>query len=331
MSFKKIKIISPETALNGPRNPEVGYVYLGYGYSSTYDDTAPWIKKSDGSITLISGGTGGGGALYWQLLTGYLKPNNVSYKVSVGNTSAQQVFNVGGAISLSTTTTNSAGSIRYNSATPDFEGYVTGKGWVSLTASGSSAGTSGTNYWEPVVGVEGIIYPDNVYIGGGFSVGSTNDILNVDGGITLSETNKENDGTMHYYTSVPANEGFYGRVDSDWKRLDVFEYNTTNHRAYYSGNVLIGGSDISVIDPDLELFVSGRTESIDVVTIYDSAVPSHHGPVVGGFGGYSGGTLAWGISGSFVVGASGLDASYTDYTLHIVNGIVVDFEGRTSK
>jgi len=211
MSFKKIKIITPEDV----RIPEKDYVYLGYGYSSTYNDTAPWIKKSDGSIILISGGTGGGGgALYWTLNAGYLKPNDDSYKVSVGDTSATQFLNVEGGISIGNTEIDTSGSIRWDGS--DFQGY-TGSRWVSLTASGGTSGTAGSDYWQPVA--QGIQYPDGkVYIGGSFSPSSDNDILNVQGGITIGSSENTNEGTIKY-NDTEGELDLEGYVNSTWRSL----------------------------------------------------------------------------------------------------------------
>jgi len=236
MSFKKIKVITPENV----RVPENGYVYLGYGYSTTYEDTAPWIKKSDGSIILISGGTGGGGGtLYWTLESGYLKPNNVNYKVSVGNTSATQVLNVGGGINLSNTTTNTSGSIRWNGS--DFQGY-TGSRWVSLTASGDTSGTTGSEYWQPVA--QGIQYPDGkVYVGSSFTISENNDILNVQGGVTLSNSTKTNAGTIQYNTSSTDIEGYVG---GEWKSLTAGDHTANENEFIYNdaSDNLVGTSKL---------------------------------------------------------------------------------------
>lgn len=277
MSFKKIKVIQAETV----RTPEKDYIYLGYGYSSTYGTTAPWIKKDDGSIILISsGGTGGGTGsttLYWQKDGNYLKPTSTSYKVSIGSTSATQFLNIDGAINIGTTTTHTAGSIRWTGT--NFEGNTGGTSadWVSLTEPEGSS--SGSSYWSPIGGGSGIGYLGGiVYIGGSF-------------------TSSEWDGGG--YLNVQGET----KVDSNiliGAKIDDSSYSTTTYKAHISGGTVAEGY-LSKYD---------ETNSRQFVTN-------------GGFGGYSGGTAMWGLTGSFSFQAS-TDSSYNTVNVDVVNGLIVN-------
>jgi hypothetical protein len=76
------------------------------------------------------------GVNYWTLSGTYLFPTSTSYNVGIGMTAPQTKLDVGGAIKIGTQTTcdaNSAGAIRYNSATQNFEG-CDGTYWKLITS-----------------------------------------------------------------------------------------------------------------------------------------------------------------------------------------------------
>ncbi len=257
MSYKKIKVIEPESV----RPPEKDYVYLGYGYSSTYDEISPWIKKDDGSIILI-GGDGGGGTdpLYWKLNSGYLEPTNFAHKLrvvhlEVGNTSFSQFLNVEGAIQIGTTSTDTKGSIRWTGT--DFQGY--NGNWVSLTE--SDGGGGGECYWG--LNAQGIIYAEgNVYVGNA-SVASTDDILKVKGGVTLSDSDKENVGTIRYNTTSEDIEGYVG---SHWLSLTDGSYSANNNEFIYNNinDNLVGASSLKYSDSGIGVNTGDPYSSLDV-------------------------------------------------------------------
>lgn len=324
MSYKKIRVIKPDTV----RNPENGYVYLGWGEVTAASFTGPWIKEADGTVSVISGGTGGGGVSYWtNPAAGYIAPLGGYDKLRIGGSTGTQYVNVDGAILIGTTSTNTAGSIRWTGT--DFQGNTGGTAtdWVSLTARAGTVGSTGVTYWYP--NSQGIIYPDGkVYIGSSFSVGATNDILNVKGGITLQESSNSNAGTIHYYTSGSVDStGFYGYTTA-WKKLDVFDRDITSGAAYYEEPVVIGGQPSGGAYSDPMLMVSGNTQSHTFKSTHNElfTTDGFSTTPTGGFGGWSGktgtpGTYKYGLSGTFTF--QGYNSGGRIYKVDVVNGLIV--------
>lgn len=311
MSFKKIKLIKPETV----RNPENDYIYLGYGdASATFPGfTGLWIKESDGTIIPISGGSAsGGGSSYW-IKSGtdlYYNAEKVFINTDNSATSTAQALTINGGIKISDTTTNTDGSIRFHSG--DFQGYKNSTdGWVTLTYTGTTGGgTSGTTYWIPTPsGDYGIILdndPKKAYIGENFTASADDDTLNIDGGINLTETSKTNAGTIHYSTS-----GYFeGYTNSNWSKLNVFDVDASG--AFYNGKVLID-SGTQPAEQDYSLYISGDTYGESYISLFDY---TDHGGGDGGFAGYSGGTIQWGITATYEFG--------NNYEVDIVNGLIVN-------
>jgi hypothetical protein len=232
MSFKKIKVISPEKILNGPRNPEKGYVYLGYGNSSTWEGDAPWIKKDDGTFFMISGGTGSAGVSYWQLSGTELKPESNLYNVIIGgNTSGSQKLNVSGAINLGDTNVDTIGSIRWTGI--DFQGNTGGTStdWVSLT-SGSVGPPTPTSLWvkygssneniKTATGYNDVYIPNNTFVGGGVPNNTDPESLTIGGAINIGVNSATTpvDGTIRYDSSSNAGAGdFEGYIGTKWYSL----------------------------------------------------------------------------------------------------------------
>jgi hypothetical protein len=285
MSFKKIKVISPEEYLSGVKNPEKGYIYLGYGYSSTYGDTAPWVKKDDGSIFLISGGTGGGGISYWQLGGDNLKPVDSAYTVTIGtNSTGEQRINIGGAINLGDANVvpvlDTAGSIKYDNH--NFYGNTggTANDWVSLTERGGS--TPIDRLWEEYTGgggtVEGIKNlsgyvwcKDKTFIGGAYGT-TTSDMLSVEGGVTLKDSKQTNDGTIRYTDPGTGTYDLEGRINGGWVSLT----SENSHDAEINE---------FIYNDDYDNLVGAGTlkYSVDGIGIYTSA-PKSYLEVNGSFG-----------------------------------------------
>lgn len=335
MSYEKVKIITPEEV----RNPETSYVYVGYGYSSTFDYTGIWIKEANGAITIVSGGTGGGGVSgtsYWaksgsDLSTGtafgisLVKTSGAKLYVDpagTGTATNLQQLTVEGALKLGTTAPlgDYAGSVKFTGS--DFFGYVTGRGWLSLTQSGGTSGTAGTSYWTPLTyGIAPDGY-DKIYVGGSFSDATTDEPINSYGGITLGKkSGKPNKEGTIYYSTQGYFIGVSGTSLTD-RRLDTWNVNMNGY-AYYNDTVVVGrvttaAETIGVNVPKLN--VSGYTISSHFVPRYFASPGFGNG----GFGAYSGSTssLKYGLTNSYVVAGS---ADYgRDYLVDIVNGIIVN-------
>ena len=73
-------------------------------------------------------------------MTVYYGPQNITPKVGINNSTPSQTFEVNGKLKLGDDTVNpTAGTVRWNSDTNDFEGYD-GTQWLSFTSKGTSGG-----------------------------------------------------------------------------------------------------------------------------------------------------------------------------------------------
>lgn len=305
MSYKKFKVISPESV----RNPENGHIYLGYGYSSTYDDTAPWIKKEDGSFYLISGGTGGGGGesgVYVPYINAIKNVDLGSNNLTVGGETYVEYLDVSGNLEMTTNnskiqaairTTGGAASINLPAAsTPN--SLSDGDIWTTTTSiyariNGKTkdlAATGSSSYWS-TWSTYGIQYTDgstwmkNSYIGTTASFNANDDILTVKGAITLSNTTKTNVGTIRYNTSTSDFEGYIG---TKWYSLTAGAHEANANEFIYndSGDALVGtsklmystnGIGVNISEPKSSFEVSGSFGSkTTIVTSNITLDETHH-------------------------------------------------------
>lgn len=343
MSYEKVKIINPEAV----RNPETSYVYVGYG---TYNEfTGMWIKEANGTISIISGGTGGGGTNYWAKagsdlstgtafgITDFVKIEGAKLFIDptgLGTSSSPQALTVNGSIKLGTTSLGDyAGSIKFTGT--DFFGYVTGRGWLSLTQSGGTSGTAGTSYWTPIL--DGIAPDsfDKIYVGSGGFSSTSGEPINSSQGITLGiKTSKPNKEGSIYYSTQGYFYGVSGTSLTD-RRLDTWNVNINGY-AYYNDTVVVGrittaAETLGSHTPKLN--ISGYTISDHIVSRYFAPAGAAN---PGGFGGFSGSTLKYGITKSISItdlgsiGAApwggGPVPTQMRKGIDIVNGLITNFE-----
>lgn len=285
MSYKKIKIIDPSTV----RDPENGYIYLGWG-RVTDEFTGPWIKESNSDVSIISGGTGGGGISYFNRSGGepnYIYPSEVTDTLVIGRgsfTAADyEKLSVTGYAKLSNAivigddndTKEENGMIKYadtGHGIYDLFGYVNGE-WKSLTDTGQTSGGGGGDiYWESNHDNEiNPVDSRRVYIGtyyttnddfklnvGGHAIVTGNLYFGSNQRYSASDDVVTVNGGVNLGASTKTNEGtlkfdsnFFGYAGGGWKRLDLFDYNNGIISTSYS--LRVGGGVGNINDDVLKV------------------------------------------------------------------------------